>query len=345
MVRSREARAFWIVRPGAGEIRDEQLSPAADGDVSIRALYSGISRGTEALVFQGRVPASEYARMRAPFQAGEFPAPVKYGYASVGRIEEGPPELRDRVAFVLHPHQDRYVVPASAVHVLPDEVPPNRAVLTANLETAINVLWDGAPHAGDRITVVGGGTVGCLVAWLAAKIPGCDVELVDTNPHRAEIARGLGARFSLPAAASPDADLVFHTSGSPDGLRVALDAAGFEATIVEASWYGDTPVRATLGGAFHSRRLTLKSSQVGSVPASQRPRWTTRRRMALALTLLADPVLDAIITGESAFDDLPAVLRELASNPGDTLCHRIRYENQEPRTNEPRNQRTNEPEP
>jgi hypothetical protein len=298
-------RAFWIASPGHGEIRTEQLaSPSAD-EVVVRTLFSGVSRGTEALVFQGRVPASEYQRMRAPFQSGDFPAPVKYGYANVGQVEQGPPALLHQNVFALYPHQTRYVVPARSVYVLPEAVPPHRAVLAANVETAINVLWDARPQVGDRITIVGGGTVGCLVAWLAGRLPGCEVELVDINSRRERVARALGVRFA--------------------GVDRALRVAGFEATIVEMSWYGNQPVPIALGEAFHARRLTLKSSQVGSVSSSQRSRWNPRRRMLLALAALSDPVLDILITGESDFDALPQVMATLAAAPGDTLCHRIRY--------------------
>jgi 2-desacetyl-2-hydroxyethyl bacteriochlorophyllide A dehydrogenase len=320
-----DARAFWIPAPGTGEIRVETLTAPTPDDVVVRALYSGISRGTEALVFRGRVPLSEYQRMRAPFQAGEFPGPVKYGYASVGRVERGPRELQDRNVFVLYPHQTRYVVPARSVFVLPDTVPPARAVLTANLETAINGLWDARLQAGDRIAVIGAGTVGCLVAWLAGRIPGCEVELVDINPQRQGVARALGVGFAGPDAARDDADVVVHSSGSPVGLELALRIAGFEATIVEMSWYGRQTVPLALGEAFHARRLTLKSSQVAWVATSQRARWDTPRRMRLALTLLGDSALDALISGESEFEALPQVMAQLAAAPGDTLCHRIRY--------------------
>jgi NADPH:quinone reductase-like Zn-dependent oxidoreductase len=320
-----ETRAFWVTSPGRGEIRDEVLPAPADGEVVVRALYSGISRGTEALVFAGHVPPSEWGRMRAPFQAGEFPGPVKYGYSSVGRIEHGPCELQDRAVFVLHPHQTRYVVPAHAVYVLPDGVPPARAVLAANLETAINGVWDARPHAGDRIAVIGGGTVGCLSAWLAARIVGCEVELVDINPRRSTVARVLGVRFAEPAAAARDADVVIHASGSPAGLELALQVAGLESTIVEMSWFGDQTVALSLGREFHAKRLTIVSSQVGSVPASQRSRWDTRRRMQLALTLLGDASLDSLITGENDFETLPKVLADLTASPGDALCQRVRY--------------------
>ena len=291
----------------------------------MRALFSGVSRGTEALVFQGRVPASEHGRMRAPFQEGAFPAPVKYGYASVGTVERGPRALEGRRVFTLYPHQTRYVVPQGCVTVLPDDVPPQRAVLAANLETAINGVWDARPHVGDRVAVIGAGTVGCLVAWIAGRIAGCDVELVDVNPRRESIAGALGVRFAEPASAAEGADVVIHASGSASGLALALRLAAFEAVIVEMSWYGDQAVPVALGEGFHTRRLTLKSSQVGSVAATQRARWDTTRSMQLALSMLADPALDALITGESDFDALPEVMATLASAPGDTLCHRIRY--------------------
>jgi len=320
-----DARAFWVAAPGRGEIRTEPLAPAATGEVLVRTLYSGISRGTESLVFRGRVPPSEFERMRAPFQDGRFPAPVKYGYASVGEVEEGPPDLKGRFVFTLYPHQTRYVVPATAVHLLPVGTPPGRAVLAANLETAINGVWDARPLVGDRVSIVGAGAVGCMVAWLVSRIPGCEAELVDMNPAKAAVARALGVRFAVPERATGEADVVFHTSGAPGGLALALQVAAFEATVAELSWYGDQAVPISLGEAFHARRLTLKSSQVGSVAQSQRARWDTRRRMELALASLTDPALDVLITGESDFEALPQVMAELAAHPGDTLCHRIRY--------------------
>jgi threonine dehydrogenase-like Zn-dependent dehydrogenase len=320
-----QARAFWIAAPGRGEIRDEPLRQPSPDEVAVRALFSGISRGTESLVFEGRVPASERQRMAAPFQAGTFPGPVKYGYASVGTVEQGPAALEGRHAFVLYPHQTCYVVPVTAVHPLPDDVPPERAVLAANLETAINGVWDAGVHIGDRVTVIGAGTVGSLVAYIAGRIPQCDVELVDVNPSRAAVARAFGVHFAIPATARGDRDVVIHVSGSPSGLQRALEIAGFEATITEMSWYGDRAVAVPLGEGFHARRLTIKSSQVGSVAAPQRARWDSQRRMQLALAMLVDPALDVLITGESAFEDLPDVMARIAGSPGDTIFHRVRY--------------------
>ena len=317
------ARAFWIAAPGRGEIRDEQL-PARRGDeVLVRTLFSAVSRGTESLVFHGRVPETERQRMRAPFQQGDFPAPVKYGYSAVGVVEDGPAELRRRTVFVLHPHATRFVVPAAAAHVVPDEVPPARAVLAANLETAINAVWDGSPRVGDCVTIVGAGAVGCLVAYVASRIIGCDAELVDVNARRGEIARALSVRFATPEAAARERDVVFHASGTEAGLRSALDIAAFESLVIELSWYGDRAVSLPLGKAFHARRLTIRSSQVGHVAAAQRARWDAGRRMSLALSLLRDPVFDALFTGETDFESLPDVMPTLAA--GDALCHRIRY--------------------
>jgi len=322
---SEHAEAFWTTAPGHGEIRPEVLAQPDDGSVLVRTLYSGISRGTEALVFAGHVPESEWARMRAPFQAGAFPGPVKYGYSSVGRVEGGPFDIDGRLVFVLYPHQTRYIVPMSALHFVPDDVPAERAVLAANAETALNGLWDAAPAIGDRIVVIGAGTVGCLVAWLASRVPGCEVQLVDINPDRGDIARALDVVFALPTAIWDEADLVIHASGSPDGLDLALRCAGVEARVVEMSWFGDRQVALPLGGAFHSKRLTIMSSQVGRVAVAQRSRWDHRRRMQLALRFLNEPTLDVLITGESPFGELPAVMTRLASAPGRTLCHRIRY--------------------
>ncbi|TQE25720.1 zinc-binding alcohol dehydrogenase [Streptomyces ipomoeae] len=319
------ARSFWLRSPGQGEIRAETLTGPAGGEVLVRALYSGVSRGTETLVFRGSVPENQHAAMRAPFQKGEFPAPVKYGYLSVGRVEEGPEELIGRNVFCLYPHQTRYVVPASAVTVVPESVPAARAVLAGTVETAVNALWDAAPLIGDRIAVVGGGMVGCSVAALLARYPGVRVQLVDADPARADIARALGVDFALPGEALGECDLVVHASASEPGLVRSLELLAAEGTVIELSWYGDRRVALPLGEAFHSRRLTLRSSQVGTVSPSGRPGRTYADRLALALELLADDRFDALVTGECAFEELPEVLLKLASGELPGLCYRVRY--------------------
>jgi threonine dehydrogenase-like Zn-dependent dehydrogenase len=264
--------------------------------------------------------------MRAPFQDGEFPAPVKYGYMNVGTVEEGPLALRDRMVFVLYPHQTRYVVPAVWAHPVPEDVPPRRAVLAANMETAVNGLWDARPQVGDRVAVIGAGTVGCLVAYLASGVTGCGVQLVDVNPARADIARKLGIAFATPAEAEGEVDLVIHASGTPEGLALALRLAAIETTVVEMSWFGDRSVPLALGEHFHANRLTIRSSQVGRIAPAQRARWNTARRMRLALELLADDRLDILLSGESAFESLPQTMASLASGEQQALCHIVTYD-------------------
>ncbi|MEU5317542.1 dehydrogenase [Streptomyces sp. NPDC021056] len=321
----RTASAFWLNSPGAGEIREVTLPAPSEGDVLVRALYSGVSRGTETLVFRGGVPESQHAAMRAPFQEGDFPAPVKYGYLSVGEVEEGPADLVGRTVFCLYPHQTRYVVPVTAVTLVPENVPAERAILAGTVETAVNAAWDAAPLVGDRIAVVGGGMIGCSVAALLARFPGVRIQLVDADPARANVAKALGVDFALPRDALGECDLVVHASATEQGLARSLELLTPEGTVLELSWYGDRKVSLPLGEAFHSRRLVIRSSQVGTVSPARRSSRTYADRLALALELLADPALDALITGESAFEELPQVMPRLTSGEIPALCHRVRY--------------------
>jgi 2-desacetyl-2-hydroxyethyl bacteriochlorophyllide A dehydrogenase len=322
---SMQAKALWYVAPGECALNDVALPPRGEGDCLVRTLWSGISRGTERLVCEGRVPASEHERMCAPFQEGAFPFPVKYGYCAVGLVEEGPPALRGKTVFCLHPHQDRFIVPAERLTPVPDAVPARRAVLAANMETALNAHWDAGSGPADRIVVVGGGVLGLLVAWLAARLPGAEVTLVDIEESRAEIAHRLGYAFAPPSDPPHNADLVFHSSASAAGLATAISAAGPEARIVELSWYGEGAVAAPLGGAFHSRRLQLVASQVGQIALSRRPRWDYARRSAAAMALLADDRLDALITDEIPFAQAPALLPALLSPGAAGLTAAIDY--------------------
>jgi threonine dehydrogenase-like Zn-dependent dehydrogenase len=325
LLEDRVAQAFWLREPGCGEIRMAELPEPGPGDVVVRTVRSAISRGTETLVFRGAVPSDQRARMRAPFQEGDFPGPVKYGYLNVGAVEEGPAELRGRTVFCLYPHQTAYVVPAGAVSVVPEDVPPARAVLAGTVETAVNALWDAAPAVGDRVAVVGGGMVGCCVARLLQRYPAVRVTLVDVDPGRADAAAALGVDFTLPDEAPGDLDLVVHTSATSAGLQRSLDLLGAEGTVVDLSWYGDTEVRLSLGGAFHSRRLAIRSSQVGAVSPARASRRTPADRLALALELLRDPAFDVLLTGESRFDELPEVMARLAAGSLPALCHTITY--------------------
>jgi hypothetical protein len=325
------ATAFWIERPGVGVLRQQSLPSVGDDDVLVQTLFTGVSRGTEGAVFTGHVPPSEHERMRAPFQEGDFPGPVKYGYLNVGVVEHGPPSLVGQLVFTLFPHQSSFVVPIAAVARVPDGIPARRAVLAGAVETAINVLWDAEPLLGDRVTVIGAGMIGCCVARLLRSIPGVDVTLVDIDPRKRQIAGQLGVSFAEPSHTPGERDLVINASGSESGLQLALETVATEGTVIEASWFGDRPVTLTLGADFHSRRLTIRSSQVGAVPPHRRGSRTRRDRLALALDLLRDPAFDALLTGESSWRELPEVMARLAEgarNAGSQpdLCHTISWE-------------------
>lgn len=319
-------QAFWLSEPGHGELRPVELPPPGPDDVVVRTLYSAVSRGTEALVFRGGVPANQHEIMRAPFQEGDFPAPVKYGYLNVGTVESGPPELAGRTVFCLYPHQTRYVVPASAVTVVPDGVPAARAVLAGTVETAVNAVWDAMAQVGDRIAVIGAGMVGSSVAAVLAGIPAARVQLVDVEESRAAVATALGVEFARPDQARTGCDLVIHASATEQGLTRALELLRPEGVCVDMSWYGDRRVTLPLGEWFHSRRLTIRSSQVGTVSPT-RPR-TYGERLATALDLLADPRFDALVTDECSFGDLPAALPELISREPSSLCLRVTYDSE-----------------
>lgn len=324
---SHDATALWIEAAGRAVLRPQRVTPGP-GDLVVRALFSGISRGTERLVFEGRVPASEHGRMRAPLQEGDFPFPVKYGYAAVGEVIAGPKERIGQIVFALHPHQSVFACPEAMAQPVPHAVPPGRAILAANMETALNIVWDAGIGPGDRVAVVGAGVVGLLAGWVAARVAGTEVTLIDRLERRASLARLLGCRFATPDGALDAAsgcDAVIHTSASAAGLATALSLAGPEAVVAEASWFGTGETPVPLGGAFHSQRLRLVSSQVGRIPASRVPRWSFARRMGVALGFLSDPVLDALIDGETPLADLPYRYGDIVSGIG-TLCHRIRFD-------------------
>ncbi|MEM8878112.1 MAG: zinc-binding alcohol dehydrogenase [Pseudomonadota bacterium] len=319
--------SLWYDGQGGAALRKQDLPDLEDGYLRVRSLFGGLSRGTERLVFTGRVPDTEYARMRCPFQAGEFPGPVRYGYQTVGEIVGGPPDRLGELVFALHPHQTMFDVPQDAAVPVPDGIPPQRAVLSANAETALNVIWDSGVSAGDRVLVVGAGVVGSLAAWIAGRMPGTSVVLCDVEEAAAPRATALGVTFSTPNDLHRYApyDVGINTSGTAKGLQSAIDHAGMEARIVEASWYGAGDVPLALGGAFHSKRLSISSSQVGRVPPDRAPRWTLRRRLETAIELLDDPVLDVLLSDPVDFAELPVLLPRMFEVSGGPPCPLIRY--------------------
>ena len=323
-----KARSLWTVAPGMVELREQDLREPGPEEVLVETLATGISRGTERLVFEGRVPENQWAAMRAPLQYGEFPAPLSYGYAAIGVVRAGASHLLGQRVFVLHPHHDRFIAPAAMCTPVPDAVPDRRAVLAANMETAVNIMWDARPLVGERALVIGAGVVGLLTAFLLARIPGIDLAVCDIDTGRRGIAESFGARFRTPDEAPGDRDLVIHASASPAGLRLALARCGFEARIVEASWYGDKDVALPLGEAFHAKRLSIISTQVGAVAPAMRGRRVFGERLALALSLLDDPRLDALLGPAIRFKDLPQSLGMVLSPPAEApqpLCPFVTY--------------------
>lgn len=319
------ARAYWSIGPGIGELRSEPLSQPSSGHILLRTIHSGISRGTETRIGLGDVPASEWPRMRCPMQTGDFPFPVKYGYCNVAEVIAGPDHMHGQSVFALYPHQDIYWLPADMATPLPAGLPPARAVLTANMETALNAVWDAGAAPGDRVIVIGAGTLGLLVAYLIARIPGTEVRVIDINPDRNQHIEWVGASPAQADELADDADIVINASGSQAGLATALGLLGDEGLVLEVGWLG-APAMLPLDGAFHSKRLTIKSSQVGQLPMTRRPRWDHRRRLTKALELLAgEPALDRIISHQISFDDLPETMAKLCAGWQAPLTIRVDY--------------------
>ncbi|XVX22203.1 zinc-dependent alcohol dehydrogenase [Actinomycetota bacterium] len=308
-----------------GEIRQEPLPRPESDEVLVRTLASGVSRGTETLVHRHEVPPEIAVDMRAPHQVGDLPDPVKYGYLSVGVVEQGPADLMGRRVFALHPHQDWFVVPSTDVVPIPDDVPTQRAVLAGTVETAVNALWDGAPRIGDRIAVVGAGMVGLSIALLLARHPLGRLEVVETDATRREQVRALGLTAVAPDESGEGCDLVFHTSASSGGLATAIGLLGMEGEVIELSWYGTTRPETPLGAAFHSKRLAIRASQVGRVSPARSARRSYGDRLAIALEALRDSAFDALLTPPVPFDDLPAAIDEIASDQREVLCQIIDY--------------------
>jgi 2-desacetyl-2-hydroxyethyl bacteriochlorophyllide A dehydrogenase len=308
------------------------LPPPADDQVQVRSVFSAISHGTEMLVYRGQVDAG--LALDLPTLAGSFAYPIKYGYATVGRVVASGAEARDlrggELVFALHPHQDRFNVPVGLVHRLPSDIDPLRGVFVANLETALNALLDEPIRLGERVVVIGQGVVGLLIGLLARRNGAASVITVDRWKARRDVAIRLGADVSLApgphlAAAVKEitqgrgADVVFEASGNPDALQVALEIVATQGTVVVCSWYGTKPVALDLGGRFHRQRLRIRSSQVGTVEPALQPRWDRGRRMATVLELLGQLPLESLVTHRFRLDDAAGAYRLLDERPGETL--------------------------
>lgn len=308
------------------------LKPLKEKEILVETHYSGVSRGTERLVYSGSVPTTEWQAMRCPNQAGDFDFPITYGYACVGKvIEIGSSVTKvnpDELIFALHPHQSHFVIDEDWANPLPEALPLDRAVLSANMETALNANWDADFNPDSRVAVIGGGVVGLLTGYLASRSSNAPVTLIDIDPRKSEIATKLGLEFCLGDGLSKSGhlfDVLFHTSASGNGLQSAIDHANFEATIVEMSWYGEKSVNLTLGGRFHSQRLKLVSSQVGAVSPKKRANISHAERLQIAMGHLKDDALDALLYPHIEFSELPTQLSQIFDPAYDALCPLVTY--------------------
>jgi len=305
------AAAVWFARARSVELRTEELADPGPDEVRVRAALSAISHGTEMLVYRGEVDAD--LALDLPTLAGGYGFPLKYGYASVGHtvaIGRDVRGLREGdLVFALHPHQDEYVVRESLVRRLPDRTAPEQGVFLANLETAVNVVFDAKPRLGEVVAVFGQGVVGLLVTQLLCR-SGARVIAVEPSALRRSFAERCGAdaaiapgdeSFLRTFTSGRGADIAIDASGSPSALQQAIDSVAIEGTVVVCSWYGDKPVPLDLGGRFHRGRVRLVSSQVGRIDPALAPRWDRERRLELATDLLRELVLADLITHRIPF--------------------------------------------
>jgi 2-desacetyl-2-hydroxyethyl bacteriochlorophyllide A dehydrogenase len=300
-----EAVSVWLPRAREVELRRESVANVQPSDVRIAAIASAISHGTEMLVFRGLVP--EGLELDLPTLRGSFTFPIKYGYASVGRVVEAGADVGclavGDAVFVHHPHQSTYVVPATMPIRLPDGLDPLLGVFLANVETAVNVVVDAAPRLGERVAVFGQGVVGLLITQLLRRTGVSQIVVVEPVAQRRDLALALGADVALESGGSiSDVDLAIEVSGNAAALDAALNSVAFGGTVVVASWYGTKTVPLMLGGAFHRRRLRIVSSQVSTIDAALQPRWTHQRRLALASQLLSELELTSLITHRFPID-------------------------------------------
>jgi hypothetical protein len=320
----RRARAFWLTSKGRGVVRRQALPDPGPGWCIVRAVFSAVSPGTERLVALGRVPGPLQDEMRCPYMGGRFPFPVKYGYSLVGEVVEGPKALRGRIVHVLHPHQDICLVRCEDVRPLPHGLPPARATLASNMETAVTAVWDSAVTVGERVLVIGFGIVGSLVARVLGSGPAVELEVAETRAVRRRLAESMGFQVSATPPKRPF-DVAFDTSGTPAGLQAAIEGVGLEGRVIAVSWFGARPARLDLGGSFHSRRKRVIASQVSRIPGGMRPRWDVARRAELVFRLLERPDFDLHVGPPVPFALLPEAFEALIGRTLEGLSPLIIY--------------------
>ncbi|HEX8967703.1 MAG TPA: zinc-binding alcohol dehydrogenase [Chloroflexota bacterium] len=325
------AASVWFAGPRQVEVRDEPLPDVGANDVRVEALASAISHGTEMLVFRGQVP--DGLELDLPTLRGSFAFPIKYGYATVGRVVECGAGVRTlepgQAVFVHHPHQSAFVVPETQPIRLPERLDPVLGVFLANVETATNVVLDAAPRLAERVLVLGQGVVGLLITQILKRTGVSEVAVVDPIASRRELAVRLGADSATASAASlarGDFDLAIEASGSPAALDEALERVVFGGTIVVCSWYGTKPVPLRLGGAFHRRRLRIVSSQVSSIDSALQPRWSRERRLAVARDLLERLQLGPLISHRFSLERAGEAYALIDQRPEDAVQVLLTYQ-------------------
>jgi len=316
-------QALWHINPVSSDILRSEPE-IQKNQCLLQSKYSLISVGTERTVSMGKVPVDLHDSMAVPYMKGAFSFPVKYGYSLVGKVLKGPSEWMGRNVHLMHPHQDYCYSNLSDLFILPPTIPLKRATLISNMETAVNAIWDSQVSIGDRVVVVGFGLIGSLVALIVRQIPGVEVQVVEIDKSRQQVARSLGFGVS-DSCKKNHFDMAFHASGSATGLQNAIDAVGLEGPIIELSWYGNRKVDISLGTTFHSLRKQLISSQVSFIPSTKQSGWDFKRRKKTVLNLLHNPVFDHLLDTEVPFKESPSVFEKIRNNDWEPLTCVVKY--------------------
>ena len=340
-VGERSAISVWFTSPRTVELRASSVAVPARGEVRIQTLFSGISHGSEMTVYRGDVPASLSLDATLPTLQGTFEFPVKYGYASVGRVIDFGADvtgvLEGDLVFAFNPHETCYTVPAGVVIKLPRELNPRIGIFTANVETALNALLDATPRLGERVLVIGQGVVGLLITQLVRRAGASLVITSDLHESRRQLSQLAGADVTLDPSTERitervhaltggvGADVVIEASGEPRVLDEAIGAAAQEGRVVIVSWYGTKRADLGLGSDFHRKRLMLKSSQVSNLDPSLAPRWTIARRRELAVGYLSELLLDKLITRVLPFERAAEAYRIIDEQPGEVIQVALDY--------------------
>ncbi|WP_128477468.1 zinc-dependent alcohol dehydrogenase [Halorussus pelagicus] len=339
-------RSLYFTEPRAVEVRERERRDPDEGEVRVRTERSAVSPGTELLVYRGEVPTGMAADATIDALAGTFEYPLRYGYAAVGRVEAVGPGVDsswlDRRVFGFNPHESHFCAPVEDVLAVPDDCSATGTAFLPNVETAVNLVQDGAPRLGERAVVFGQGVVGLLTTALLGEFPLAELVALDCYPERRERSLALGAdaafdpegdagkrvrhRFENGGSETetPDdeiagADLTYELSGCPDALDSAIAATGYDGRVVVGSWYGTKPAQLDLGGRFHRSRVSVESSQVSTIDPELRGRWSKERRMDVAWDRLRESDPERFVTHEFGISEARKAYELLDERPGEAL--------------------------